>query len=170
MDDVEGAVEASPPAGLRVLARRHRGRMAVSWTMESRRKGMTAEQQMQFYEILVSGFAKEMLRVLKQNSRFKVGHRHCNAAWLTTKLLEEAGEVAKLLRRSADYQTGRIVDMSRQKARCIARECADVANIAMMLADLAVLAASAKPPNQSPPPGISENIIVEAVKGGTHRG
>lgn len=97
---------------------------------------MTTAEQMRVYNDLVQRFSAEMLRVLENHARYTVGHRRCNAAWLTVKLLEEAGEVAKLLRRSLNWRTGRLENISAQNTAMILRECADVANIAMMLADI----------------------------------
>ena len=100
-------------------------------------EAMNPVDQMAMYNGMALKFKDEMLRVLSANADVKGGHRGCNAAFLVCKLLEEAGEVAKLLRRSMDFRTGRLEPVSPQKARRVLRECADVANIAMMLADLA---------------------------------
>jgi NTP pyrophosphatase (non-canonical NTP hydrolase) len=78
-----------------------------------------------------------MFGVLKENATAKDGHRGLHPLYLATKLLEETGEVGKMIRRATDSRTNSWKPMSFQRAGRIARECADVANIAMMLADLA---------------------------------
>jgi NTP pyrophosphatase (non-canonical NTP hydrolase) len=99
---------------------------------------LNPDEQMLLYEgCLLPAFAGRMLRVLRDNATQKPGHRDLDPLYLTVKLLEEAGEVGKMIRLATDYRTNSWQPLSVQRAERIARECADVANIAMMLADLA---------------------------------
>lgn len=72
----------------------------------------------------VQWFAEEMEKVLKEND-WKGGWKDCSISWMIIKLSEEVGELATLFVNNADT-TEEVI-----------KEAADVANVAMMIADIA---------------------------------
>lgn len=73
----------------------------------------------------VQAFARLVETQLRVNDH-KGGWSGCSPEWLVAKLAEELGEVARYVVRRAD----------RGHAADVARECADIAAVAMMLADV----------------------------------
>ena len=76
--------------------------------------------------IQVKRFAEEMEKVLKQND-YKSGWQTCSDDYLYHHLLEETRELFVAL-----YYYKR---SDKKRRRYIIKECADVANFAMMIAD-----------------------------------
>lgn len=79
----------------------------------------------------VAAFAQAMERKLRQHdaARGKRGWRHADGPWLMLRLLEEAGELARVMRHA-------------RRSTALLDEAADVGNLAMMVAGAAgVLAA-----------------------------
>ena len=83
----------------------------------------------------VTWFAAEMERQLAEND-WKGGWEHCSLWELYQRLLEEAGELAGVL---SGYSNGSVID-----------EAADVANYAMMIADILHTRNSARVDEQFP--------------------
>lgn len=73
----------------------------------------------------VQAFARLVETQLRANDH-KGGWSGCSPEWLVAKLSEELGEVARYVVRRAD----------RGHAAEVAKECADIAAVAMMLADV----------------------------------
>ena len=73
-------------------------------------------------------FAEAMELTLRKHDQNKRGWKHLSAKWLTKRMVDEAGEARSAC--EAHRKSGSVV--SRDRA---IRECADVANFAMMLAD-----------------------------------
>lgn len=87
-------------------------------------------------------FADMMEHVLHQNDD-KGGWAECSLLWLQAKLMEEAGELAALLVEMYHSHGGLrhprgLTAQERAEIRInqAARECVDIANVAMMIADL----------------------------------
>lgn len=73
----------------------------------------------------VQAFARLVETQLRVNDH-KGGWSGCSPEWLVAKLAEELGECARYVVRRAD----------RAHANDVAKECADIAAVAMMLADV----------------------------------
>ena len=77
--------------------------------------------------ILPPAFSKLMEAKLQEN-KHKRHWSTCEHLWLLARMVEEVGELSSLMNRDRGLPEGASV-------RAIARECADVANFAMMIAD-----------------------------------
>lgn len=73
----------------------------------------------------VRAFAEQIEMALRRNDH-NGGWSGCSPEWLVAKLAEELGECARYVVRRAD----------RAHANDVAKECADIAAVAMMLADV----------------------------------
>lgn len=73
-------------------------------------------------------FAETMELTLRAHDHQKIGWSHLSAKWITKRIVDEAGEA----RRACETYRKSGSVLSRDRA---IRECADVANFAMMLAD-----------------------------------
>lgn len=72
----------------------------------------------------VKWFAEEMEKSLREND-WKGGWKDCSIGWLIVKLAEEVGELATMFINA---------DLGEQE---VIKEATDVANVAMMIADIA---------------------------------
>ncbi len=82
-------------------------------------------------------FAALMEAKLQENDH-KGGWKECSSLWLQTKLTEEVGELGRLLVKlhapeGAPYM---VIEANEEDVKAAMRECADVANVAMMIADV----------------------------------
>lgn len=82
----------------------------------------------------VGSFSTEMLKKLEAH-KDKSGWGTMEPLPLLAKLTEEAGEVGKLLFNAFEGDSGSFGDLHEDELRELIAECADVANIAMMIAD-----------------------------------
>ena len=84
----------------------------------------------------VAVFAQEMERKLRENDH-KGGWLECEPKWLLKRLRQEAGELERALE---IFAAGDVGDMEGERKAAalerIRREAADVANFAMMIADV----------------------------------
>lgn len=78
-------------------------------------------------------FANLMEEILKRNDH-KGGWNECSALWLLAKLSEEVGELGSILA-ELHFPDGVTLLLTAQMVRSIREEAADIANIAMMIAD-----------------------------------
>lgn len=83
----------------------------------------------------VDWFSEKMKQELLENI-YKGGWGDCNLLWLNTRLLEEAGELSRLLARFHRPDGGAISGENTTVKRRAIEEAADIANFAMMIADV----------------------------------
>lgn len=77
-------------------------------------------------------FAEAMEKVLRENDD-KSGWKECSPAWLLIMLEDEAKEIRELI---SYHRHTREAISQQERIRLISKECCDVANFAMMLADV----------------------------------
>jgi NTP pyrophosphatase (non-canonical NTP hydrolase) len=96
----------------------------------------------------VAWFAALMEEKLLANDRRKGGWANASLLWLLGKLNEEVGELAERVIMLHHWNTGQLGQGDHHDAQYIEREAADVANVAMMIADLIgkVLPYDSQPP------------------------
>ncbi len=90
-------------------------------------------------ETAVEWFMEEMKKKLTENQH-KSGWQTCNLLWLYSKLGEEMGELGSILNDIALPTTAKIgplgIHVRKMIVDEIVSECADIANMAMMIADV----------------------------------
>ena len=77
----------------------------------------------------VMGFAERMESVLRANDH-KGGWGGCSMQWLSSKLWEEFGELAPYVQQMIEGE-----EFDEYDLEAVIKECVDIANVAMMIAD-----------------------------------
>lgn len=87
----------------------------------------------------VAHFAGMMEDVLRRHDGVKSGWEHCHPLWLQAKLTEEIGEIGDILCQLYDIDGKPFLmmgDAEQAKIEVAIEEAVDVANIAMVIADV----------------------------------
>lgn len=115
--DVDGYIGESTRSEIRYAEAHGKPVRYLSWEHPGYKEPIHSRQEVEW-------FAGEMEKRLKANDH-KGGWEDCSLEWLVAKLAEETGEVAAIVIKHGSWKEK------------VIKEAADVANVAMMIADLA---------------------------------